>query len=200
MPSRSAGASEICACPSAFAGTTKRVSICQTAERQTFAFPRRGCARAVRYPRSLRKERAQGRPGAGRTHGPRATRKHAAEPQVQPRQPGLPCASGFNGLYALSPVTGLFCHRRLADRSASDARLGSARIMQGLAPASGRQDHTTSPSAPASLVLRLNNRSRETAPPSFTRATPTASIAFRNPAFVTTRTPLKWTGTRQRYG
>ena len=79
--------------------------------------------------------------------------------------------NGFNGLYALSPVTGLFCHRRLADRSASDARLGSARIMQGLAPASGRQDHTTSPSAPASLVLRLNNRSRETAPPSFTRAT-----------------------------
>jgi hypothetical protein len=29
-------------------------------------------------------ERAQGMPGAGLAHGPRATKKHAAEPQVQP--------------------------------------------------------------------------------------------------------------------
>jgi hypothetical protein len=38
--------------------------------------------------------------------------------------------------FVLSPVTGLFCHRRLAEE-----------IPQDLTPASGRQDHTTSPSA-----------------------------------------------------
>jgi hypothetical protein len=43
---------------------------------------------------------------------------------------------GFNVYFALSPVTGLFCHRRFADHHP-----------QSLAPASGRQDHTTSPSA-----------------------------------------------------
>jgi hypothetical protein len=35
-------------------------------------------------------KRAQGMPGAGCTHGPRATKKHAAEPQVQPEQPAFP--------------------------------------------------------------------------------------------------------------
>jgi hypothetical protein len=39
--------------------------------------------------------------------------KHAAEPQVQPEQPTFP-AQWFYGLYALSPVTGLFCHRHFA--------------------------------------------------------------------------------------
>src|SRR5262249_41792056 len=43
--------------------------------------------------------------------------------------------NGFNGLYVISPVTGLSCHRRLASSCES------------LAPALGRQDHTTSPSA-----------------------------------------------------
>jgi|SRR5579872_3185617 len=44
--------------------------------------------------------------------------------------------------FALSLVTGLFCHHR--------RRI----ISVDLTPASGRQDHTTSPSAFASLVLR----------------------------------------------
>ena len=52
-------------------------------------------------------------PGARCTHGPRAAKKHAAEPQVQPDQPAFP-AQWFYGLYALSPVTGLFCHRHFA--------------------------------------------------------------------------------------
>jgi len=101
------------------------------------------------------RERAQGRPGAGCTHGPRATKKHAAEPQVQPGQPGLPCAMVLRlirdlpGDRAFLPPSPRRCRRILA-------RSGSARIAQGLAPASGRQDHTTSPSALASLVLRAN--------------------------------------------
>jgi len=52
--------------------------------------------------------------------------------------------NGFNSLYVLSPGTGLFCPRH------------SRGIVshENLAPASGRQDHTPSPSALAPLVLR----------------------------------------------
>jgi hypothetical protein len=53
---------------------------------------------------------------------------------------------GFNGYFALSPVTGLFCHRR-----------ARGFLLENLTPASGRQDHTTSPSASAPLVLRRQN-------------------------------------------
>src|SRR6266481_8744772 len=60
---------------------------------------------------------------------------------------GLPCAMVLTVSFVLSPVTGLFCHRRLADNPRISTRLGSARIERNLAPASGRQDHTTSPSA-----------------------------------------------------
>jgi hypothetical protein len=42
-------------------------------------------------------------PGAGCTHGPRAIKKHAAEPQVQPEQPAFP-ARWCYGLYVVSPV------------------------------------------------------------------------------------------------
>jgi hypothetical protein len=63
---------------------------------------------------------------------------------------------------ALSPVTGLSCHRRLAKLLSRD-----------LTPASGRQDHTTSPSASATLVLRRRRIHR-----------------IPLPTFVTTRTPL----------
>jgi hypothetical protein len=51
--------------------------------------------------------------------------------------------------FALSPVTGLVCHRRLAKF-----------ISQSLTPASGRQDHTTSPSA---SVLFVRSTSASTA-------------------------------------
>src|SRR5258705_11234768 len=56
--------------------------------------------------------------------------------------------------FVLSPVTGLFCHRRPADMFLSKpgwADLNSA----NLTPASGRQDHTTSPYAATSLVRTL---------------------------------------------
>jgi hypothetical protein len=59
------------------------------------------------------------------------------------KHPAFP-TQWFYGLYVISPVTGLFCHRR------------SRGIVshENLAPASGRQDHTPSPSALAPLVLR----------------------------------------------
>ena len=56
--------------------------------------------------------------------------------------------------FVLSPVIGLVCHRRSADMFLSKpgwADLNSA----NLTPASGRQDHTTSPYAATSLVRSL---------------------------------------------
>ena len=55
--------------------------------------------------------------------------------------PGIPRAMGLTAYFALSPVTGLSCHRRPQIESAN------------LTPASGRRDHTTSPSA--RNVIRL---------------------------------------------
>src|SRR5712692_8240495 len=60
--------------------------------------------RVVETNRPRNQKRAQGRPGAHRTHGPRATKKHAAEPQVQADHPAFP-AQWFYGLYVLFPVT-----------------------------------------------------------------------------------------------
>ena len=60
--------------------------------------------------------------------------------QVQRRQSGIPCAMVLTVSFALSPVIGLVCHRRLRIESAN------------LTPASRRQDHTTSPSASSTLV------------------------------------------------
>src|ERR1700731_654544 len=54
--------------------------------------------------------------------------------QVTPESPGIPRAMVY-GLYRALPGDRLSCHRRYADRSAN------------LTPASGRQDHTSSPSA-----------------------------------------------------
>ncbi len=56
--------------------------------------------------------------------------------------PAFP-AQWFSAYFALSPVTGLSCHRRSRKSPC-----------ENLTPASGRQDHTTSPSAGAALVAR----------------------------------------------
>jgi hypothetical protein len=59
------------------------------------------------------KQRAQGKPGARCTHslacesGVHASRSHRFT-----GTPGLPCAMVLTVSFALSPVTGLFCHRR----------------------------------------------------------------------------------------
>src|SRR5216683_6811660 len=60
--------------------------------------------------------------------------------------------------FVLSPVTGLVCHRRprIGFVQARSGRRNSA----NLTPASGRQDHTTSPSAATSLVRTLCDHSQ----------------------------------------
>jgi hypothetical protein len=88
---------------------------------------------AIRF--TLFKPRAQGRPGARRPHGPRAEKKHAAEPQVRPRHPSLPCAMALRLIRDL-PGDRLSCPRRPRARRVAD-----------LTSAPGGQDHTISPCA-----------------------------------------------------
>src|SRR3954467_2167639 len=59
--------------------------------------------------------------------------------------------------FVISPVIGLGCHRRFA-------------LLQNLTPASRRQDHTTSPSAPARFVKRAISVHRIPPPTSVTIA------------------------------
>jgi hypothetical protein len=60
---------------------------------------------------------------------------------------GLPCANGFNGFLRALLGDRAFLPPSSCRAPRITARLGSARHPQHLAPASGRQDHTTSPSA-----------------------------------------------------
>ena len=56
-------------------------------------------------------KRAQGMPGVRWTRGRLCNKKHRRQqPQVHRKHPAFP-AQWFYGLYAISPVTGLFCHR-----------------------------------------------------------------------------------------
>jgi hypothetical protein len=119
-----------------------------------FALSRRGSRPSFAKLMSLENWRAQGKPGA------RCTRSLACESDKAHErshhrftgntQPSL--RNGFNGYFVLSPVTGLFCHRRSRIQPAT------------LTPASGRQDHTTSPSA-------LRRSSCDTAASTASRAT-----------------------------
>jgi hypothetical protein len=97
------------------------------------AFSRRTSRPSYRTIRPSLFEKAQGRPDADRTRGPRATRStrqnHRYEPNVRPS-----LRNGFTA-YTCSPrCTGLFGHRR------------PHIIIANLASASGCQDHTISPS------------------------------------------------------
>ena len=65
----------------------------------------------------------------------KSKKAHEVVTTGSPEQPGIPRAMVLTVSFVLFPVTGLVCHRRLADRSAN------------LMPASGHQNHTTSPSA-----------------------------------------------------
>ena len=60
---------------------------------------------------------------------------------VTPDSPGIPYAMVLTVSFVISPVTGLSCHRRCTEL-----------LPRNLTPASGRQDHTTSPSAISALV------------------------------------------------
>src|SRR2546429_3329129 len=91
-------------------------------------------------------KRAQGKPGARCTRG--LVRKlhienaHEHTGSAETLRPSL--RNGFTAYFALSPVSGLYCHRH-----------PRAVLLPGnLTPASRRQDHTTSTSAPFAFVSR----------------------------------------------
>ena len=86
-------------------------------------------------------------PGARCTHSPACEvgSAHGSSPQVHRDHPAFPHAMVLTACFVLSPVTGLVCHRRQRIWRAK-TRLGR-HASANLTPASGRQDHTTSPSA-----------------------------------------------------
>src|SRR6266849_2031113 len=85
-------------------------------------------------------------------------KKHTSK-RVPRNHPTFPHAMVLTVSFALSPVTGLFCHRR--PRTNVVPKPGRADITSAnLTPASGRQDHTTSPYAATSFVSAPFDRSR----------------------------------------
>src|SRR5258707_12531384 len=110
--------------------------------------------------------------------------------------PGIPARNGFTAYFVLSPVTGLFCHRR-PRIGFVQARLGR-RNSANLTPASGRQDHTTSPYAATSLVRSLSDRSQAFRQPALQsrRAQNAAASTASLPASVTIaiRPSVGWDG------
>ena len=112
-------------------------------EEHGFALSRRNAPELLREPPSKEQRRRESRvldaPAASRA---KVIKHPGVVTTGSPEIPSLPCAMVLTAYFALSPVTGLSCHRRSRIQPAT------------LTPASGRQDHTTSPSASASLVLR----------------------------------------------
>jgi hypothetical protein len=102
-------------------------------------------ARALRRS-ALEKKRAQGKPGARCTRGlvcKTGRKKTHTSIQVKRRHPAFP-ARWVTAYSELSLVTGLSCHHHPR----------KVLLFANLTPASGRQDHTVSPSALATLVSR----------------------------------------------
>src|SRR6202022_4573379 len=165
-----------------------------SADGAIFKQPNR-CARSIprrERPRcastlSLQRQRAQGKPGV------RCTRSlvcsvlvaHQCSHHRFTGTPGFPRAMVLTAYFVLSPVTGLFCHRRLADIGAS--RPGRARNV------SAKLDASVGASGPHDLAFRNNavrlhavscSRARRTALRPRLRADAVASTASR-PASVT---------------
>jgi hypothetical protein len=87
--------------------------------------------------------------------------------------------------FALSPVTGLFCHRR--QRMYGSSAPGRADLPSAnLTPASGRQDHTTSPYAAIATRPRAVDRSQIFRPALRSPCVQNAAASTASlPAFVT---------------
>ena len=105
----------------------------------------RGARALRRLPPSERRGRREDRVRAAPAVScAKLHKKHAHEHtgSAEAIRPSL--RNGFTAYSALSPVTGLFCHRRQRE----------VLLPANLTPASGRQDHTALPSARVALVSR----------------------------------------------
>jgi hypothetical protein len=94
--------------PDALKGTFSSIAM-SNSRRLAFSRRRRRPSFESEDPLRVRGRREDRAPAGA--HGPRAGKKHAAEPQAQPRIPGLPCAMVLTVYSVLSPGTGLFCPR-----------------------------------------------------------------------------------------
>ena len=121
-------------------------SIFKQRRRCDFAISRRESSEVFKTFVPLFEKRAQGRPGARCTRG-LVCKMHIGKRTRAYRfsggNPAFP-AQWFTAYFVLSPVTGLFA---TVAREWTDQPL--ANVFTNLTPASGRQDHTTSPSASA---------------------------------------------------
>ena len=115
-----------------------------------------------------------------------------------PESPDVPARNGFTTYFVLSPVTGLFCHRHSRIKVLSKPGRADS-TSADLTPASGRQDHTTSPYAATSLVrvLLIAHKSLRTRPAIPSRAK--RCRVHRIPPRVRDdhETPLLWGGIRK---
>jgi hypothetical protein len=147
-------------------------------------------ARRPRFGRAFVPQKTEGAGKAGCPMHPQPRVQNLSEAHERSHRgfagtPGLPCAMVLTASFVLSPAIGLVCHRHLrigGEFGPVEPALASA----NLTPASGRQDHTTSPSATCVVRLRAVNRSRaqRTALRPRLRADAAASTASR-PASVT---------------
>ncbi len=156
---------------------------------------RPSCANNLDPPRN---QRVQGRPGGRLPPGP-PRRKGCArrvDHRYRRRHSGLPCAVVYGLLRALLGEPGLFATVALLT-AACRRPVGLTRVTQNLAPASGRRDHTTSPSALASLVLRAAGRSRKIRPAATRARDALASTALRPNVRDVRDTPLWRAGMAQ---
>jgi hypothetical protein len=128
----------------------------QTAERHESALSRRGL-RPSFASTAPEKQEGVGNAGCPLHPQPRvrfALVKMHTSKRVHRNHPTFPHAMVLTVSFALSSVTGLFCHRR--PRTDVVPKPGRADITSAnLTPASGRQDHATSPSTASSLVRSL---------------------------------------------
>ena len=150
---------------------------------QSCAFgPATRCARVMPGLCPSERQRAQGKPGVRCTRGPTCKgRKHVGRHHrfTGSIRPSL--RNGFNGFFRALPGDRALLPPSPRRLTASLARLGHDLPPQDLTPASGRQDHTTSPSATTSFVCAPVDRSRaqRTALQPRLRADAAASTASR---------------------
>jgi hypothetical protein len=109
--------------------------------RSSNALPRSRGTKRPSHARTIRPQISEGAGKAGCSAHPRPRVQSVESTRVRHHRfagtPGLPCAMVLTVSSALSLVTGRSCHHRPRENL----------LPENLTPASGRQDHTTSPSA-----------------------------------------------------
>src|ERR1700682_5444607 len=149
------GASTMCTCTSGNDGALERVALLGRSNSKHTLTP---------SPRNAPEPLMNLAPNRGRGErrmpvAPAASRalcigkKHASK-RVPRNHPAFPHAMVLTVSFELSPVTGLFCHRLPRTNVLSEPGWADS-TSANLTPASGRQDHTTSPYAATSLVRSL---------------------------------------------